>query len=123
MAETDIFISYKSERRKAAAHLAAVLKLHGYSVWFDYELIKGHDFGLQIGREIRESAPPSQPRVGGSGPRRTQFAPWTPQYRQQRSGYIDWSNIKRESQAVANSISFALGALIGREGYEPEAGR
>jgi hypothetical protein len=49
----DIFISYKTERRKAAEHLAAVLSLYGYSVWFDYDLIKGRDFGLQIGREIR----------------------------------------------------------------------
>jgi formylglycine-generating enzyme required for sulfatase activity len=55
MAGADIFISYKSERRKAAEHMAAVLKLYGYSVWFDYELIKGTDFGLQIGRKIRES--------------------------------------------------------------------
>jgi hypothetical protein len=29
----EIFISYKSERRKAAEHLAAVLSHHGYSVW------------------------------------------------------------------------------------------
>jgi hypothetical protein len=28
----DIFISYTSERRIAAEHLAAVLRLHGYSV-------------------------------------------------------------------------------------------
>jgi formylglycine-generating enzyme required for sulfatase activity len=55
MAGTDIFISYKSERRKAAEHLAAVLTHYGYSVWFDYQLIKGSDFGLQIGRRIREA--------------------------------------------------------------------
>src|SRR5215467_11871371 len=46
----EIFISYKSERRKAAEHLAAVLAHYGYSVWFDYQLIKGSDFGLQIDR-------------------------------------------------------------------------
>jgi hypothetical protein len=51
----DIFISYKSERRKAAEHLAAVLRLHGYSVWFDYQLVKGSDFGFQIDRRIREA--------------------------------------------------------------------
>src|SRR6516164_366063 len=51
----EIFISYKSERRKAAEHLAAVLTHYGYSVWFDYQLIKGSDFGLQIGRRIREA--------------------------------------------------------------------
>jgi hypothetical protein len=51
----DVFISYKSERRKAAEHLAAVLRLHGYSVWFDYQLVKGSDFGFQIDRKIREA--------------------------------------------------------------------
>jgi formylglycine-generating enzyme required for sulfatase activity len=51
----EIFISYKSERRKAAEHLAAVLAHYGYSVWFDYQLIKGSDFGLQIDRRIREA--------------------------------------------------------------------
>jgi formylglycine-generating enzyme required for sulfatase activity len=51
----EIFISYKSERRKAAEHLAAVLSHYGYSVWFDYQLIKGRDFGLQIDRQIREA--------------------------------------------------------------------
>ncbi len=55
MAEVDVFISYKSERRKAAEHLATVLRLYGYSVWFDYQLIKGSDFGLQIDRKIREA--------------------------------------------------------------------
>jgi formylglycine-generating enzyme required for sulfatase activity len=51
----DIFISYKSERRRAAEHLAAVLERYGYSVWFDYQLIKGRDFGLQIDRKVREA--------------------------------------------------------------------
>jgi formylglycine-generating enzyme required for sulfatase activity len=51
----EIFISYKSERRKAAEHLAAVLGFYGYSVWFDYQLIKGSDFGLQIDRKMREA--------------------------------------------------------------------
>jgi len=40
----EIFISYKSERRNAAKHLAGVLTRYGYSVWFDYGLIKGDDF-------------------------------------------------------------------------------
>jgi TIR domain len=52
---TEIFISYKSERRRAAEHLAAVLDRHGYSAWFDYQLIKGRDFGLQIDRKVREA--------------------------------------------------------------------
>src|SRR5579871_5734233 len=51
----DIFISYKTERRKAAEHLAEVLKMYGYSAWFDYHLIKGSDFGLEIARRIREA--------------------------------------------------------------------
>jgi hypothetical protein len=55
MADIDIFISYKTERRKAAEHLAAVLELYGYSVWFDDELVKGRDFGTQIDRKIREA--------------------------------------------------------------------
>jgi hypothetical protein len=49
----EVFISYKSERRSAAEHVAAVLERYGYSVWFDYQLIKGRDFGLQIDREVR----------------------------------------------------------------------
>jgi hypothetical protein len=51
----DVFISYKSERRRAAEHLAAVLERYGYSVWFDYQLIKGRDFGLQIDRKVRDA--------------------------------------------------------------------
>ena len=49
----DIFISYKSERRNAAQHLSRILELNGYSVWFDYGLFSGIDFGRQIEREIR----------------------------------------------------------------------
>lgn len=49
----DVFISYKSERRAAAQHLARILELNGYSVWFDYALFSGADFGRQIEREIR----------------------------------------------------------------------
>jgi hypothetical protein len=51
----EVFISYKSERRRAAEHMAAVLERYGYSVWFDYQLIKGRDFGLQIERKVREA--------------------------------------------------------------------
>ena len=49
----DIFISYKSERRAAAEHLAEILADTGYSVWWDYALVSGNDFGAQIEREIR----------------------------------------------------------------------
>jgi formylglycine-generating enzyme required for sulfatase activity len=51
----EIFISYKSERRKAAEHLAQILRCYGYSVWFDYSLINGRDFGLQIDAKVREA--------------------------------------------------------------------
>jgi formylglycine-generating enzyme required for sulfatase activity len=51
----EIFISYKSERRPAAEHFAEVLKRHGFSVWFDYELVKGKDFAAQIERQVREA--------------------------------------------------------------------
>lgn len=49
----DVFISYKSERRAAAEHLAKTLRHHGFTVWFDYELVKGRDFGLQIDAKVR----------------------------------------------------------------------
>jgi TIR domain len=51
----DVFISYKRERRAAAEHLAEVLRLHGYTVWFDYALIKGEDYDLQLDRELRSA--------------------------------------------------------------------
>jgi tetratricopeptide (TPR) repeat protein len=49
----DIFISYKSERRAAAEHLAEILTDYGYSVWWDYGLVLGGDFGAQIEKELR----------------------------------------------------------------------
>jgi len=49
----DVFISYKSERRAAAEHLAEVLADYGYSVWWDYGLVSGRDFGAQIEQELR----------------------------------------------------------------------
>ncbi len=51
----EIFISYKSERRSAAAHLAKILERYGYKVWFDYHLVKGDDFADEIDRRIREA--------------------------------------------------------------------
>ena len=51
----EIFISYKSERRKAAGHLAKILERYGYTVWFDYHLVKGDDFADEIDRRIREA--------------------------------------------------------------------
>jgi tetratricopeptide (TPR) repeat protein len=49
----DVFISYKSERRAAARHVAEILSCYGYSVWYDYSLVKGRDFSTQIDKEIR----------------------------------------------------------------------
>ena len=51
----DVFISYKSERRKAAAHLAKILECYGYTVWYDYSLVKGRNFAAQIDAKIREA--------------------------------------------------------------------
>ena len=51
----EIFISYKSDRRNAAKHLAGVLARHGYSVWYDYGLIKGDDFDFQLDRQLRDA--------------------------------------------------------------------
>ncbi len=49
----EIFISYKSERRAAAAHLTKILECHGYTVWYDYSLVKGRDFPAQIDAKVR----------------------------------------------------------------------
>jgi hypothetical protein len=49
----DVFISYKSDRRGSAEHLSRMIELHGFSVWFDYFLLSGRDFGKQIEAELR----------------------------------------------------------------------
>lgn len=51
----DVFISYKSERRPAAKHLASIIEAHGYSVWFDYDLVPGKNFGRRIEAELRQA--------------------------------------------------------------------
>jgi formylglycine-generating enzyme required for sulfatase activity len=51
----EIFISYKSERRKAARHLEQILIRYGYTVWFDHALVRGHDYETQIQRQIGEA--------------------------------------------------------------------
>ncbi len=48
----DVFISYKSARRRAARHLEQILIRYGYSVWFDHALVRGRDYEAQIQREI-----------------------------------------------------------------------
>lgn len=48
----DVVISYKSQRRFAAEHMADILTGHGFSVWYDYSLMSGRDFGRQIETEL-----------------------------------------------------------------------
>jgi len=52
---SEVFLSYKRERRPAAEHLAQILTLYGFKPWFDRELVKGRDFGQQIDAKIRGS--------------------------------------------------------------------
>lgn len=49
---TDVFISYKREEREKARALAEFLALHGYSVWWDAELLAGDEFGREISEVI-----------------------------------------------------------------------
>ncbi len=51
----DIFLSYASEDRSAAARLVAELEPRGYSVWWDRQLIVGGSFDRQIEAEIDQS--------------------------------------------------------------------
>jgi len=52
----DVFISYKSERVGAVAHLAAIIEAHGFSVWFDVRgLSPGPSFGPQIEAALRKA--------------------------------------------------------------------
>ena len=51
----DVFISYKSDRRSAAKYLADILAAHGFSVWFDYALVPGQNFGRHIENELRSA--------------------------------------------------------------------
>ncbi len=52
----DVFISYKSERRPAADHLASILRHHGYSVWVDYEGLKpGEGYAARLEAKVKEA--------------------------------------------------------------------
>ena len=44
----DLFLSYKVERRAAARHLAKILQLHGYDVWFEHGQVAGPSFTKDI---------------------------------------------------------------------------
>ena len=63
----DVFISYKRERRSAAEHLARILSLYGFDVWFDYALVKGRDFAQQIDAQIRASRLAFNTRCSAAG--------------------------------------------------------
>lgn len=52
---TDVFISYKREERDVARALAGALQQHGFSVWWDVELLAGDRFRSEI-TQILESA-------------------------------------------------------------------
>lgn len=53
----EVFISYKRERRRAAAHLERIVRAHGFTVWYDHmagaELQVGSAYRKQIERELR----------------------------------------------------------------------
>lgn len=52
----DIFISYKTERRPAAEHLARILEAHGFSVWIDYEGLKpGEGYAARLEAKVKEA--------------------------------------------------------------------
>lgn len=48
----DIFISYAREDRSVAEWLAHALEEHGWQVWWDRELLAGHDFTDRITAEL-----------------------------------------------------------------------
>jgi hypothetical protein len=51
----DIFISYERNDRSAAEAIAAGLEAHGWSVWFDRELVAGQNWDEIIERELEAS--------------------------------------------------------------------
>ncbi|MEL6258370.1 MAG: TIR domain-containing protein, partial [Pseudomonadota bacterium] len=52
----DVFISYKSERRRAAEHLCRILTAHGFTVWYDVRGLRtGADFAGQIEQELTQA--------------------------------------------------------------------
>jgi hypothetical protein len=51
----EIFLSYRSERRRAAAHFAKILECFGYTVWHDYHLLDASAFAEETSQHIREA--------------------------------------------------------------------
>ncbi len=54
--EIDVFISYKREDRAVAKALAEVLAAHGYSIWWDIDLLPGDRFADEIGAVIERAS-------------------------------------------------------------------
>jgi TIR domain len=48
----DVFISYSKTDRAVAEELATCLRLMGYEVWWDFQLVAGDDFHDTIRQEI-----------------------------------------------------------------------
>lgn len=48
----DVFISYAREDRATAEKLAHALEAHGWSVWWDRDILPGKDFTAEISAEI-----------------------------------------------------------------------
>lgn len=51
----DVFISYKREDRARIAPLARALEAHGYTVWWDLELVPSQKFERQIKQELDDA--------------------------------------------------------------------
>jgi hypothetical protein len=49
---TDVFISYANEDRERALTLAVALQAHGWSVWWDRDIIAGQTFDRVIEQEL-----------------------------------------------------------------------
>ena len=52
---TDVFISYAREDRAQAGELAQLLEQHGYTVWWDWDLVGGTRYREIIGNKIKEA--------------------------------------------------------------------
>jgi hypothetical protein len=51
----DVFISYSREDRPQAAELAQLLEQHGYTVWWDWNLVGGTKYREIIGGKLKEA--------------------------------------------------------------------
>ena len=49
----DVFISYARDDQALAERLATEIKDHGWSVWWDHDIVAGHQFSEVIDRELQ----------------------------------------------------------------------